>query len=114
MKKQVQEAIDRAKSWTTVGWKVTFGPRDYEVNSLAAAMELPRNFPYREEAVAYWRNVQGISEEVTKYLENALKDLEGGDRKGAESKLYAAQYHEKPLEKYTQTSKPIYDRLMNS
>ncbi len=113
IKELLKASIERSKNWSKDGWKVTFGPNQYEVPSMEAAEELPKNFPYREEAVAYWKNVSGIAEEVTTYLEGALADIENGDLTAAENKLYFAQYYERPLEKYTQTSKPVYESLRN-
>ena len=109
--KSLQDAIEKAKNWANEGWVVTFGPHQHEVNSLKAAMEVPRRFSHREEALAYWRNVQTISEDVVKHLEGALKDLEKDNLTAAEKKVYAAKYMEKPLEHLTQTSQPIYELI---
>ena len=111
MKKQLQEAIEKARNWADEGWKVTFGHREVEVNSLPAAKEMPKEFQHREEAIAYWENVKGISGHVTTYLEKALEDMENGNMKGAEDKIYFAQYFEKPLEEFTKTSKPVYESI---
>ena len=112
IKKQLNDAIQKAKNWAKVGWQVTFGPHGYEVNSITQANALPREFPYRQEAVGYWKNVEGLSIEVTKYLEGALKAVEQGNRKEAEDKLYFAQYYERPIERNSMTSKPMYDSFM--
>jgi len=111
IKKQLQDAIEHAKSWPTKGWKVTFGVRQTEVNSLPEAMELPKEFQHRQEAVAYWLNVKGISEHVTGYLITALEAVEKGDMKTAEDKAYFAQYYEKPLEHDSNTSKPVWESI---
>jgi len=111
-KMELKEAIEKAKNWANDGWKVTFGHNAVEVNNLKAALEMPRTFSFRQEAIAYWRNVEDISVEVTKYLEGALVDLEQNNLKAAENKLYFAQYFEKPLEKFTNTSKPLYQAVI--
>ena len=111
LKKKLRESIERARNWAEEGWKLSFGPNQVEVSSLTRALDLPREFPYRQEAVAYWKNVEVISEEVTVYLVGALADLENGDPKGVENKLYFAQYFEKPLEEFSHTSRPIYESL---
>ena len=112
IKKELQDSIRKAKNWAREGWKVTFGPHGYEVNSITQAMALPREFPYRQEAVGYWKNVEGLATEVVKHLESALSAVEKGDRKTAEDKLYFAQYYERPIERYSLTSKPMYDSFM--
>lgn len=112
LKKKLKDSIARAKNWSADGWRVAFGPNQVEVASLKQAQELAPEFPYRQEAVAYWKNVQVISVEVTAYLEGTLADLENGDLKAAGSKLYFAQYLEKPLEKYSRTSRPIFESLL--
>jgi len=113
LKEILKTAIEKARNWATEGWKVTFGPREYEVNSLTDAEELAREFPYREDALGYWKNVKAISEEVISNLEKALAALEKGDLKRAENMAYAAQYFEKPLEKFTNTSRPVFERIQN-
>lgn len=112
MKDKLKKSIERAKNWNKDGWMVTFGPGQVEVASIQQAMDLPKEAPNRQEAIAYWNNVQVISIEVTKYLEGALADLEKGDMKALGNKLYAAQYHEKPLEQYTNTSGPLYKEFL--
>ena len=112
LKKMVKESLERSRKWAEDGWKVTFGPRQLEISSLQHALDLPLEAPNREEAIGYWKNVEGISEEVSLYLEAALADLEKGDLKAAENKLYFAQYYEKPLEQYTKTSKPVYESIL--
>lgn len=109
--KLLQASIEKTRNWAREGWTVTFGPRNYEVNSIEAAQNLPREFPYREEALGYWTNVECIAEEVESRLKKGLEALEQGDLKSAENQIYAAQYVEKPLEKFTNTSKPIFDRI---
>lgn len=112
LKKSVQESLERSRKWAEDGWKVTFGARQVEISSLQQALDLPKEAPNREDAIGYWKNVQEISEEVSIYLEGALADLEKGDLKAAENKLYFAQYFEKPLEQFTNTSKPVYESLL--
>ena len=112
IKNQLKSAIQKAKNWALEGWKVTFGPHGYEVNSIKQAMALPREFPYRQEAVGYWKNVEGLSREVIKHLEGALSAVEKGNRKEAEDKLYFAQYYERPIERFSNSSKPMYDSFM--
>jgi len=112
IKKQLQDSIQKAKNWTSEGWKVTFGPHGYEVNSITQALALPREFPYRQEAVGYWKNVELLAKDVVKALEGALDALDRGDRKTTEDKLYFAQYHERPIERFSQTSKPLYDNFI--
>ena len=106
---QLSAAIERARNWCKAGWQVDFGPNRVAVRSLEQALQLPREFPYREEALAYWRNVQCISEEVVSCLKGALDDLERGDLKAAGNKLYFAQYFERPLEESSRTCKPLYE-----
>lgn len=106
---QLTASIERARNWCNTGWHVDFGPSREAVRSLEQALQLPREFPYREEALAYWRNVQCISEEVVACLKGALADLERGDVKAAGNKLYFAQYFEKPLQESSRTCKPLYE-----
>lgn len=109
---QVKASIERARNWPTEGWKVQFGPARVAVCSLVQAQEMPREFAHREEAVGYWKNVELISVDVTKYLEMALAALEKGDMKVAGDKLYTAQYLEKPLASSANTSRPVYESFM--
>jgi len=108
---EVKTAIEKVRNWHTNGWKVTFGLRETEVNSLTAAMELPKEFQHREEAIAYWRNIEGMSAHVTPYLEATLEALEKGDLKLAEDKSYFAHYFEKPLERDTQICKNVWESV---
>ena len=108
---QLKSAIEQVRNWPTAGWKVTFGLRETEVNSLPAAMEMPKEFQHREEAVAYWRNIEGMSKHITPYLEAALEAMEKGDLKLAEDKSYFAHYFEKPLERDTQTCKNVWESI---
>jgi hypothetical protein len=107
--RQLDAAIERARAWAQQGWQADFGPGRAVVASLEEALRLPSGYPCREEALAYWRNVQCISEVVVRHLEGARSALQQGDRKGAGDKLYFAQYFEKPLEKLSQTSGPVYE-----
>lgn len=109
LKEQLKQAIERARNWSVDGWPVGFGPRRVDVPSLKAALDSPKTFAHRQEALGYWHNVKLISEDVTHNLEAALAALEKGDLKAVENKLYAAQYMEKPLEEHTKTSKPVYE-----
>lgn len=108
-KGRLEESIQRARNWAVDGWKATFGHNNVEVCSLKEAEEMPKSFIHRESAVAYWKNVEGISAEVATFLEGALENLEKGDLHQVENKLYAAMYFEKPLESFTNTSRPIYE-----
>ena len=45
---QLKTAIDNVRNWHTNGWKVTFGFRETEVNSLQDALDLPKEFQHRE------------------------------------------------------------------
>ena len=107
----LKTAIDSVRNWHTNGWKVTFGFRETEVNSLQAAMDMPKEFQHKEEAIAYWKNIEGMSTHITPYLEAALDALEKGDLKTAEDKSYFAYYFEKPLERDTQTCKSVWEKI---
>jgi len=111
IKSQLREAIEKSKGWANTGWEVTFGPHRHPVNNITEAKDLPRNHPNRQEAQAYWRNVELIGKDVSTNLEAALAELESGNVKGATTKAYTAQYVEKPLEHITNTSKPVFAAL---
>ena len=108
---QLKTTIEQVRNWPTAGWKVTFGIRETEVNSLSVAMDMPREFQHRQEAIAYWKNVEDISQHITPYLEAALEALEKGDLKLAEDKSYFANYFEKPLERDTQTCRKVWESI---
>lgn len=114
MIKKVTEAIDEVKNWPIKGWKMTFGPRNVEVNSLQAALDQPKDFVYKIEAVDYWQNVSLIGHDIIEYLEMTRAALKEGDMKAAENKVYYAQYLEKPLEHLTGVSKPLWESIHNA
>lgn len=103
LKKTIEAAIAETENWPIKGWKTTFGLRNTEVNCLADAQKLPREFVNRLEAIAYWENVALATGEATKWGKKALSALEKDDLKDAEDSLYYTLVIERPLRPETIT-----------
>ena len=118
MSKQIREKIQQAnqavKNWPKTGWKTTFGPKSTEVNSQKDASALPKGFPYRSEAVAYWDNVIILSQDIVVYLEKALAAFDKNDLAAVDDFLYYARYLAKPFENSIDTCTSVYDEFKKS
>jgi len=107
----IQAAIDKSEKWHTEGWKVTFGTRSTEVNSLEEAEKLPRNFVYRLEAIAYWTRVKGSGAEAADWGRRALASLKKGDMTDVNDSVYYAMVVEKPINDKAPTWAPVVQAL---
>lgn len=108
---QVRKAVDESMAWATSGWKVSFGERGSEVNSLHQARSLPENFVHREVARDYWNHVAQTGEEAAAYGRKAIEALNKNDLKAAEDILYFCWYLEKEFSDYTRTWKQVYEAV---
>lgn len=108
---QVRKAVDDSKAWATTGWKIAFGERGVEVNSLNQARNLPENFVHREVALDYWNHVAQTGEEAAAYGIKALEALNKNDFKAAEDALYFSHYLEKNFAGFVRTWKQVHDAV---
>jgi hypothetical protein len=95
--KAIDEAIQKSAAWHVNGWRVRFGQRQTEVNSLKEALALPNTFVNRLEAVAYWNRVQIASDEAVEWGRKAKAAAEAGRMAEAEEMVYYAIIIEKPM-----------------
>ncbi len=109
--KTIAAAIAETENWSVEGWKTTFGLRNTEVNCLADAQKLPREFVNRLEAIAYWENVALAAGEATKWGKKALFALEKNDLKDAEDSLYYTLVIERPLRSETTTWNASHQKM---
>ncbi|MBF0447899.1 MAG: hypothetical protein HQL67_06830 [Magnetococcales bacterium] len=94
---QLDKSISEAENWATTGWKVTFGSRDVEINSIAEAEALKESFQNRLEAINYWRDIENLGSETAQIGRKAKTALEKGDVKAAINSVYFARYLEKRI-----------------
>lgn len=104
----LDKAIVEAENWANTGWKVTFGSRNVEVNSIKEAAELKPSFHNRLEAVSYWDDVNTVGGETAAYGRKAKESLGKGDLHGAKNALYFARFIEKRINEDTPTWGPVY------
>ncbi|MBF0453429.1 MAG: hypothetical protein HQL72_01275 [Magnetococcales bacterium] len=108
---QLDKAINEASNWAVSGWKMTFGPRHVEVNSLKEANALAESFHNRLEAISYWVDVETVGAETAEQGKKAKVALEKGDVKGAVNAVYFARYLEKRINDETPTWGPAFSAL---
>ncbi len=109
--RMIEEASAETREWTKKGWKVTFGHRQIEANSLEAAEKLPQTEVYRLEAIAYWNRVKNAAEDALIWGGRALEDAKKGDLKGAEDAVYYAQFCEFPIREISPTWGPVFEAI---
>ena len=110
---QVEEAVERSSNWASTGWKMNFGERALEANSIEEAKPLPNSFVFREEAVNYWNQVELSSKDAADAGKQALEALKKGDMRRAVDSVYLSLYIERPYAFGSKTWKSVYEAIQN-
>ncbi|MBF0583174.1 MAG: hypothetical protein HQL80_02935 [Magnetococcales bacterium] len=108
---QLDGAIAEARGWAEVGWPMHFGRNSVRVSSLSEAQGQPNAFVYRQEAIAYWKQVAELGQETAEQGEKAKQALAQQDLRLAEGAVYWAAYMEKKLNKPVPTWEPLLATL---
>jgi hypothetical protein len=108
---EIRQTAERARRWAEEGWPMTFGKRQRPVNTLADAQALEESFPYRSEAVSYWRRAQEAGGDAAVWGERAAAALDRGDLRDADDSLYFAVFLERPIRGNAPVWGPVYRKF---
>ncbi|MBF0170755.1 MAG: hypothetical protein HQK87_06675 [Nitrospinae bacterium] len=107
----VRKACDEATNWAVTGWEMRWGMNQVPVNTLAEAKAKPATFVNRQEALAYWSDIEEMGAECAACGTKALAALEKGDLGAAANAVYFAKFTEKKFNKQTPTWGSLSDTL---